>query len=171
MIFTAKQTEQYFLFQNNKFYRWYSDYNAKLINDAYFRPKYPLRVYLVEHLTQTNKWEYFLIDFRYSKDGEVFYASDNATEMLEYILEHIIFMKTTQKKVIGTRYNNYCKKYNVKAVASLLVGFLCLFFTVNLFGLQNIKNAWFGWPIDLINGVVCGLVGIAFSKIMYDEKS
>ncbi|MFI5142061.1 MAG: hypothetical protein ACHQII_06860 [Bacteroidia bacterium] len=171
MIFKEKKDECLFLWQLNGSYRWHSDYNAKLINDTYFKPKYPLRVYLVEHPSKKNLWKYFLIDFRFSPDpGEVFYTSDNATEMLEFILEHVVFLKTTQNKVVGTRYNNFRKKYNPQAVASLLCGFLCLFLSVWLFGFENIKSNLIGIPIYILNGLLCGFTGIQFSKIMYDEK-
>jgi hypothetical protein len=170
MIFTAKQTDQFFLFQNVN-YTWYSDYNAKLINDAYFKPNYPLRVYLVQHPDKKKRWQYFLIDFRHSPNvGEVFYTSDNATEMLEFILENVVYFKFGSTKTRNTLYNNFCKKYNVKAVCSLLVSFLCLSMGAILFKTDSGDNSLADFGKCILLGGAVSWVGIAFSKIMYDEK-
>ena len=80
--------------------------------------------------------------------------------------------KIPNKEVTTSRYKNFCKKYDVKAVCAFLSGFTCYTLACILFKcvdettlLDTIINLIFCLSL----GVLSGLSGVEFSKIMYSE--
>ena len=156
----------------NNQYKVYHDENTILINTAYFSPVFSFLVYLASDIKKPKRVNYILIDYRFNRiNGTVVFKCNNATEMLEFILDNVIvFHFPNSKNRIYTRYNNFRSKYDLQGSCAFLVGIflflpLALFLWPGLFdgGLVNL-------PFYFLIPALTSFASVQFAKIMYDEK-